>query len=135
MLDGEVADAVAVVWGHTVPALPCGRRKWPEAVRAMAVEKIAAGAGVRKIAAEIGANKSLVAKWVKNAGSADPTPDFIEALPPTAVKAKPRPESATPVKGNAAICHITLGDADIAISPGYPGNHLIEVLRAVRASQ
>ena len=135
MLDGEVADAVAVVWGHTVPALPCGRRKWPEAVRAMAVEKIAAGAAVRKIAAEIGANKSLVAKWVKNAGSADPAPAFIEALPPTAVAAKPRPEPATPTKENATICRITLGDTDIAISPGYPGDHLTEVLRAVRASQ
>lgn len=135
MLDGEVADAVAVVWGHPVPALSCGRRKWPEAVRAMAVEKIAAGAGVRKIAAEIGANKSLVAKWVKNAGSADPAPDFVEALPPTALEAEPRPEPAMPLKGNAAICRITLGDADIAISPAYPGDHLAEILRAVRASQ
>jgi len=120
MLDGEVADAVAVVWGYPVPALPCGRRKWPEAARAMAVEKIAAGAAVRKIAAEIGANKSLVAKWVKNAGSADPAPDFIEALPPTAVEAKPRPEPATPLKGSAATCRTPSGIPLSQFRPATP---------------
>ena len=52
----------------------------------MAVERIAAGAGIREISEEIGANKSLVAIWVKNAQRKDSAPAFSEAVPPTEVK-------------------------------------------------
>lgn len=37
----------------------------------MAVERIAADVGIREIAEELGANKSLVAIWVKNAQRED----------------------------------------------------------------
>jgi len=49
----------------------------------MAVERIAGGEGIREIAEEIGANKSLVAVWVKNAQRKDSAPAFFEVVPPT----------------------------------------------------
>ncbi len=135
MLDGEVPEKVEVVWGFAVPTRSGGRRKWPKALRTMAVERIAAGEGIREIAEEIGANKSLVAHWAKNAQHKDSAPAFFEVVAPTEVKPGRKqsvtvaPEDATPT------CRISIGDADIAIPPGYPVDHLAEVLRAVRASQ
>ncbi len=89
MLAGEVPEKVNEVWGFAVPTLNGGRRKWPEALRAMAVDRIAAGEGIREIAEEIGANKSLVALWVKNAKHIaqheDTSPAFFEVVPPSAV--------------------------------------------------
>ena len=135
MLDGEVPEKVERVWGFTVQTRSGGRRKWPKELRAMAVERIAAGAGIREIAEEIGANKSLVAVWVKNAPQKDPMPAFFEVVPPTAVK--PNRKQRTPVASEdaATICRIRIGDVDIKIPLGYPTDHLAEVLRAVRASQ
>ena len=86
MLDGEVPEKVDKVWGFAVPTLKGGRRQWPKELRAMAVERIAAGEGIREIAEEIGANKSLVAHWVKNAQRKDSAPAFFEVVPPTEVK-------------------------------------------------
>lgn len=131
MLDGEVPEKVDKVWGFAVPTLSGGRRRWPEALRAMAVERIAAGAGIREIAEEIGANKSLVAVWVKNAQHKDPAPAFFEVVPPSEVKTGRGPGMADV----EPTCRISIGGADIAISPGYPADHLTEILRAVRASQ
>lgn len=135
MLDGEVPEKVDKVWGFAVPTRSGGRRQWPEALRAMAVERIAAGAGIRAVAEEIGANKSLVAIWVKNAERKDSASAFFEVVPPTEVKPG-RKQSVTVAPVDAApTCRISIGDADIAIPPGYPADHLAEVLRAVRASQ
>ncbi|WP_313352987.1 hypothetical protein [Paracoccus sp. (in: a-proteobacteria)] len=53
MLDGDVPEKVEMVWGFAVPTRSGGRRKWPAALRAMAVERIAAGEGIREIAEEI----------------------------------------------------------------------------------
>ncbi|MDF1716871.1 MAG: transposase [Antarcticimicrobium sp.] len=66
MLDGMMPEETKV-WGFTVPVSSAGRRKWPEARRDQVVEKINNGAGIRETAEEIGANKSLVALWVKKA--------------------------------------------------------------------
>lgn len=101
----------------------------------MAVERITAGERIREVAEEIGANKSLVAIWVKNAQRKDSAPAFFEVVPPTDVKPRRKqgttvaPEDATPG------LPISIGDADIATPPGHPADHLAEVLRAVRASQ
>lgn len=101
----------------------------------MAVERIAAGAGIREIAEEIGANKSLVAIWVKNTQRKVPMPAFFEVVPPTEVKPGYRQRTTVALDDTATTCRIRIGDADIAIPPGYPTDHLAEVLRAVRASQ
>ena len=135
MLDGEVPEKVEMVWGFAVPTRSGGRRKWPEALRAMAVERIAAGEGIREIAEEIGANKSLVAIWVKNAKRKNSAPAFFEVMPPTEVKPGRKPSVTVAPEDAAPTCRISIGDADIAIPPGYPADHLVEVLRAVRASQ
>lgn len=132
MLDGEVLEKVDRVWGFAVPTQSGGRRKWPAELRAMAVERVAAGEGIREIAEEIGANKSLVAVWVKNAQREDPAPAFFEVVPPTAEKPSCG-QRATIAPGDAVTtCRIRVGDADITIPPGYPADHLAEVLRAVR---
>lgn len=135
MLDGVVPEKVEMVWGFAVPTRSGGRRKWPEALRAMAVERIAAGEGIREIAEEIGANKSLVAIWVKNAQRKDSAPAFFEVVPPAEVKPGRKPSVTAAAADAAPTCRISIGDADIAIPPGYPADHLAEVLRAVRASQ
>lgn len=84
MLDGDVPENAETVWGFSVPILG-GRRQWPEGLRAIAVERIATGEGIREIAEEIGANKSLVANWVKNAKRRDAASAFIEVVPPAAM--------------------------------------------------
>lgn len=86
MLDGDVPEKVEMVWGFAVQTGSGGRRKWPEALRAMAVDRIEAGEGIREIAEEIGANKSLVAIWFKNAQRKDSAPAFFEVVPPTEVR-------------------------------------------------
>mgnify|MGYP001133965148 CR=1 FL=1 len=40
MLDGEVPEEVETVWGFAVPTMPNGRRTSPDALRAMAIERI-----------------------------------------------------------------------------------------------
>lgn len=135
MLDGEAPEKVDKVWGFAVPTLKGGRRQWPKELRAMAVERIAAGAGIREISEEIGANKSLVAIWVKNAQRRDPAPAFFEVVAPTDVKPRRKQGTTVAPEDAAPNCRISIGDADIAIPPGYPADHLAEVLRAVRASQ
>ncbi|WP_417840197.1 hypothetical protein, partial [Tritonibacter scottomollicae] len=79
MLDG-MAREEAKVWGGRVPVSSSGRRKWPDELRSMAVQKILAGAGIRETAEEIGANKSLVALWVKNAERPSDGPAFVEVV-------------------------------------------------------
>lgn len=135
MLDGEVPERENKVWGIMVPTRSNGRRKWPEELRAMAVDRIEAGEGIREIAEEIGANKSLVALWVKNAKHEDTMPAFFEVVPPSAVKPRRLPPAKAETESSAPICRICIGDADIAIPPGYPSDHLAEIIRAVRAAQ
>lgn len=134
MLDGNVPENAETVWGFSVPTLG-GRRQWPEKLRAMAVERIATGEGIREIAEEIGANKSLVANWVKNAKRRNAAPAFIEVVPPAVMNPGKGQVPNAPMGDPAASCRIRIGDADITIPPGYPAAHLAEILSAVRSSQ
>ncbi|TDK50349.1 transposase [Antarcticimicrobium luteum] len=134
MLDGTMPEETKV-WGFTVPVSSTGRRKWPEALRAQVVEKINNGAGIRETAEEIGANKSLVALWVKKAEPSASCPAFVELVAPENL----RPETASvpipPAGAEDSRCQISVGDMTIAIPPGYPVTHLAEVLQAVRGAQ
>ncbi|WP_420006507.1 hypothetical protein [Arenibacterium sp. LLYu02] len=130
-----MAPEEAKVWGIRVPVSLSGRRKWPDELRAMAVQKILAGAGIRETAEEIGANKSLVALWVKNAKCSPDGPAFVEVVTPRTL---PTPQPSMPVgasRENDASCKISVGSAMIEIPQGYPADHLVEILRAVRAAQ
>ncbi|WP_417701308.1 hypothetical protein [Pseudophaeobacter sp.] len=134
MLDG-MAPEEAKVWGIRVPVSSSGRRKWPDELRSMAVQKILAGAGIRETAEEIGANKSLVALWVKNAERLSDGPAFVEVVTPRTL---PTNQPSMPVaasRENGASCKISVGSATIEIPQGYPAGHLVEILRAVRAAQ
>lgn len=48
------------VWGINVPISPKGRRKYPQAIRDMAVKRVIDGAKIIDISKEIRANNSLV---------------------------------------------------------------------------
>ena len=143
-LDGATPDTVTV-WGIPVRTLPSGRRAWPDVVREMATAKVLAGAPTSLIAKEIGTSNSVVADWVKRARIAAPAAAFVEVLRPDPDKAPARGAGKSTVPADRVIpptgpalapeCRIRIGDADITIPPGYPGTHLAEVLRAVRASQ
>ena len=119
------------VWGIGVPTSAGGRRKWPEAIRVMAVERILAGHKIVDIAQEIGANKSLVAKWVKTIATTKTAPSFVELVRPEAAD-KNMPSSSPEF---IVTCHLQEGDTGITVSAGYPATHLADVLRAVRVSQ
>lgn len=137
MLDGTM-PAKSTVWSIEVPIRDNGRKNWPLELRAMAVRRIADGAGIREIAEEIGANKSLVSTSVKKADgdAVQGAPAFVELLPPDEPSRK-----KVAVKDKAALpserrsYHIRIGDTDIAIPPDFPADNLIGILRAVRASQ
>ena len=62
-------------------------------------------------------------------------PAFFEVVPPTEIKSSRKQSTAVGPDHAASTCRICIGDADIAIPPGYRTDHLAEVLRAVRASQ
>ncbi|UWQ29105.1 hypothetical protein [Leisingera sp. M523] len=134
MLDGMMPEEVKV-WGFTIPVSSSGRRKWPDALRTKAVQKILAGAGIRETAEEIGANKSLVALWVKKAGTSGKNPAFVEVIAPAAQRLVESPHKNGPEAASSASCRISIGVAAIEIPHGYPADHLVEVLRAVRAAQ
>lgn len=134
MLDIGVQDKVETVWGFDVPVV-AGRRKWPEELRAKALDRISSGCGIREIAEELGANKSLVAHWFKRRKSSQANKvSFVEVLPPTSPVPKGKPPLDGTAESQTAACRIRIGDAEIAIEPGYPVDQLTEVLRAVRAA-
>lgn len=135
MLDGEVPEKVEKVWGFAVQTRSSGRRHWPDKLRGMAADRIKAGQGIREIAEEIGANKALVAHWVKKAQCKVPRPAFFEVVPPTKVKASAKQATTITAPDEVTACGIRIGDTDVAIPPDYPADHLEAILRAVRASQ
>ncbi|WP_368981694.1 MULTISPECIES: transposase [Rhodobacterales] len=123
------------VWGITVPVSPTGRRKWPDALRAKAVQKILAGAGIRETAEEIGANKSLVVLWVKKADTSGKSPAFVEVVAPAVQRLAEPPRENDRETTTGPSCRISIGAAATEIPLGYPADHLVEVLRAVRSAQ
>ncbi len=134
MLDG-MAPEEAKVWGIRVPVSSSGRRKWPDELRSMAVQKVLAGAGIRETAEEIGANKSLVALWVKKAELQADGPAFVEVITPRTSAATQPSMPVAASRENGASRKISVGSAKIEIPQGYPADHLVEILRAVRAAQ
>lgn len=118
------------VWGFKVPVNSYRRHQWPAGLRAAVVARVAEGARIRETAEEIGANKSLVAKWVKDAERSDDGPAFVEVIP---------------LEGQSGYSHscappdklsftIRINDVELTIGPGYPAAPLTEILRAVRVS-
>ncbi len=97
-----------------------------------AADHIRAGEKIKDIANEIGANKSLVAKWATVTAVKKSVPAFVELARPNVISGE-RNAIATPA--SHAACEIQIGDTGITIPPGYPIAHLTEVLRAVRDSQ
>ena len=131
MLNEEKSQPIKV-WGITVPISPGGRRKWPDIIKVKAAEHFEAGWKVKDIATKIGANKSLVAKWVgvkvvRNTGTA-----FIEVIKPVMPHDTSPSFSSLSSKNN---CQIQIGDIGVTIPVGYPVSYLADVLRAVRMSQ
>lgn len=143
MLDEKEGSDV-VVWGIPVIIAGNGRRIWPNELKAMAVEKVAAGSRIATVAREIGANESLVAKWARaqlplvprrgrppgKTPSQGKAPHFVEVMPAEAL-ARPTWQTGAP---EAAACQIRIGDAEISVGGDFPTDQLAEILRAVRAS-
>lgn len=121
------------VWGIPVPRQANGRYLWPREIKDKAVARINGGQAVISVAVEIGANKSLVAKWAskgrKDGVESEKANPFVEVVASKDVT--PKPKSGTV----AASCDLLLGDVRLTISSDYPVAHLTEILRAVRASQ
>lgn len=133
MSDSE-QDAPVVVWGFPVPTKSNGRKMWPREIKEMAAAKFAAGHTVAAIAREVMANESLVGKWVRqprhDEATGDGTPRISEVT--GVVDAEDNiPSSA--ITGQS--CELQIGDVRLTVTPGYPGAHLAEILRAVRASK
>ena len=144
MLDEKEGGDV-VVWGFPVITADNGRRIWPDELKAMAVKKIEAGSKIVTVAKEIGANESLVAKWVRaelpelprrgrsqgESKSERKAPQFVEVMAPSESARAARQTVTT----DAAACQIRIGDAEISLRGDFPADQLAEILRAVRASQ
>lgn len=125
------------VWGINVPISPKGRRKWPQAIRDMAVKRVIDGAKIIDISKETGANKSLVAKWVndsaeRNSAERNSAPNFVELVNNNMKQNTRWPDSQYAGQLN---CQIQFGDTGITVPPGYPAAHLAEIIQAIRASQ
>ena len=120
------------VWGINVPISPKGRRKWPQAIRDMAVKRVIDGAKIIDISKEIRANKSLVAKWVNDSADRNSAPNFVELVNNDMNQDTRWPDSQC---SGQLKCQIQFGDIGITVLPGYPATHLAEILQAIRAYQ
>ncbi|ETD76343.1 hypothetical protein U716_17650 [Rhodobacter capsulatus B6] len=58
-------------------------------------------------------------------------PQFVEVMAPSEPVCATRPKGAA----DAAACQIRIGDAEISLRGDFPTDQLVEILRAVRASQ
>lgn len=120
------------VWGINIPISPKGRRKWPQEIRDMAVKRVTDGAKIIDISKEIGANKSLVAKWVNDSADRNSAPNFVELVNNNMNQDTGWPD---PQYAGQLNCQIQLGDTGITVPSGYPAAHLAEIIQAIRASQ
>ncbi len=117
-MSDEEQNADHMVWGILVPRHASGRYRWPDAIKAKAVERILGGDKGVAIAMEIGANQSLVAKWVsdhkRSIGTTEGPGSFVEIIALDGVG----PEAMS--GSSAASCDIHLGDVRLTVRPGYP---------------
>lgn len=133
MSDSE-QDVPLVVWGFPVPTKSNGRKMWPREIKEMAAAKFAAGHTVAAIARDVLANESLVGKWVRQPQSDEATGNGSPRI--SEVVGVVDAEGGIPSSAiMGASCELQIGDVRLTISPGYPGAHLTEILRAVRASR
>ena len=132
MLD-EDQSAGQEVWGVWVPRGTRGRLKWPDELKAKIVDCIEGGEKIAVIARQIGANESLVSEWVKDHRDAQSRPADRLGIVEVVGVANSDPHNAQSNPGTA--CDLNLGDMRLSIPAGYPGTHLAEILRALRAGQ
>lgn len=132
MLD-EDQSAGHEVWGVWVPRGPSGRFKWPSELKDKIIDRVEAGETIASIARQVGAKDSLVSKWVKDHRDAQSRPVDRLGIVEVVGVVKSLSGSAQPKPGNA--CDLHLGDMVLSIPVGYPGTHLAEILRALRAGQ
>ncbi|WP_112309624.1 hypothetical protein [Pseudogemmobacter bohemicus] len=103
----------------------------------MAVKRIADSEGIREISEEIGANKSLLAYWVKQINLEQDGPKFFEVMAPQEMRpvADTKANSLPREEKNTMLCRIRVEDTEIAIPPSYPAGDLAGILGVVRAAQ
>ena len=124
MLD-EDQSAGHEVWGVWVPRGSSGRLKWPDELKVKIIERAEAGETIASIARQIGANDSLVSKWVKDHRDAKSRPIDGLGIVEVVGFAKSPSGSAQSIPGIA--CDLHLGDVRLSIPAGYPGLHLVEI--------
>ncbi|WP_375553990.1 transposase [Roseovarius mucosus] len=132
MLD-EDQSAGHEVWGVWVPRRPSGRFKWPDELKVKVIERIEGGEKIAFIASQVGAKDSLVSKWVKDHRDAQSRP--ADKLGIVEVVGVERSHSRNSLPKPGIACDLHLGDMRLSIPAGYPGTHLAEILRALRAGQ
>jgi hypothetical protein len=132
MLD-EDQSAGQEVWGVWVPRGSSGRLKWPDELKVKIIERVEAGETIASIARQIAANESLVSKWVKDHRDAKSRP--IDGLGIVEVVGFAKSPSGSAQSNPGIACDLHLGDVRLSIPAGYPGLHLVEILRALRVGQ
>jgi hypothetical protein len=132
MLD-EDQNAGHEVWGVWVPRGSSGRLKWPDEIKVKIIESVEAGETIASIARQVGANESLVSKWVKDHRDALARP--VDRLGIVEVVGVERSHSHNAHSNHNISCDLHLGDMRLSIPAGYPGTHLAEILRVLRAGQ
>jgi len=132
MLDDD-HNAGHEVWGVWVPRRPSGRFKWPDELKFKIIERIMGGEKVAAVARQVGAKDSLVSKWVKDHRDAQMRPADRLGIVEVVGVAKSLSGSAQSNPGIA--CDLHMGNMRLSIPAGYPGAHLAEILRALRAGQ
>ncbi|SEO34599.1 Transposase [Pseudorhodobacter antarcticus] len=121
------------MWGGWVPRRPSGRFKWPDELKVKIIERIEGGEKIAVIARQVGAKESLVSKWVKDHRDALSRPVDRLGIVEVVGVARSHSHNSQPKLGIA--CDLHLGDMVLSIPVGYPGTHLAEILRALRAGQ
>lgn len=132
MLD-EDQNAGHEVWGVWVPRRPNGRFKWPDELKVKIIERVEGGEKIALLARQVGAKESLVSKWVKDHRDAQSRP--VDGLGIVEVVGVAKSHSHNEQSNPGIACDLHLGDMRLSIPAGYPGTHLAEILRALRAGQ
>ena len=99
------------VCGIPIPTSPSGRSKWPEAIKVKVVEQIAAGRKAIDVAHEIGANQSMVSKWVQSTASKCGGPTFVEVIP---IVSQKKDACSIQLAAPQKTCQIQIGDTRVA---------------------
>ena len=131
MLDSATSR---MVWGFEVATAKNGHCVWPEALKtAVAARVLDTGQGIGSVAREIGANETMVRKWVRRAESCrhllDPAaPVFAEVI----VGAPPQP--ATPADtGTPTPIRLRWRDLVVELPADLPETAMARVFRAIGA--